>query len=209
LNVAVITGTTLHTTIGDFVRDYAPEDLRQLNRGKLHAMAIDDGLIEAFLSHPWYSPRHETLLVHALADLEGVLHRNRFLEVAMMAEFEEEALFFQRLAEMFRAYHHEVVPLTEIVLVGTHLIVGYTKEQHITAMLPVAHLPWRQEMEQAAETLANWETPGHHVEQIDVWLTGTATPRAYIQLLARGFTLREQAQERLRLTSFQPDPTPQ
>lgn len=197
---AVITGTSLSTTIGDFVRDYAPEDLRQLNRGKLHAMAIDDALIDAFLTHPWYSPRHETLLVHALADMDGVLHRSRFLEVAMTAEFEEEALFFQRLAEMLRAYHQHVAPLTEIVVIDTHLIVGYTTEHHLTAMLPVSHLPWRQEVEQAAEAISTWGSSGHEVEQIEVWLTGTATPRAYIQLLGKGFTLREDAGERLQLT---------
>ena len=205
---AVITGTSLSTTLGDFVRDYAPEDLRQFNRGTLHAMAIDDGLIEAFLTHPWYSPRHETMLVHALADMEGVLHRDRFLEVAMTAEFEEEALFFQRLAEMLRAYHHHIAPLVEIVVIGDRLIVGYTKERHLTAMLPVSHLPWRQEVEQAADTIATWNSPGHQVEQIDVWLAGTATPRAYIQLLAKGFTLRENARDRLHLLSSQQETAP-
>ena len=171
-----------------------------MNRGILHAMAIDDGLIESFLTHPWYSPRHETMLVHALADMEGVLHRSRFLKVAMTAEFEEEALFFQRLAEMLAAYHRHVAPLTEIVVIDSHLIVGYTKERHLTAMLPVSHLPWRHEVEQAADALSTWDSPGQDVEQIEVWLTGTATPRAFIQLLAKGFTLREDAQERLQLT---------
>jgi len=197
---AMISGTSMSTTLGDFVGDYAPEDLRYMNRGTLHAMAINDTLIEAFLTHPWYSPRHETMLVQALAKMEGVLHRSRFLEIAMTAEFEEEALFFQRLAEMLAAYHRHVVPLTEIVVVDTHLIVGYTNERHLTAMLPVSHLPWRQEVEQAADALTTWNSPGRKVEQIEVWLTGTATPRAFIQLLAKGFTLREDAQERLHLT---------
>ena len=205
---ALITGTSLSTTMGDFLQDYAPEDLRLLNRGKLHAMAIDDSLIDAFLAHPWYSPRHETILVQALTHMDGVLHRDKFLEVAMRAEFEEDALFFQRIAEMLEAYHNRVAPLTEILVIDQHLLVGYTSEQHLVAMVPVSLLPWRQDIEKAADTLAAWESPSHQVQQIDVWLMGTATPRTYIQLLAKGFTLRERANDRLQLASLIPNPSP-
>jgi len=203
LLIAGPAGTSLSAPIGDLIRDYAPEELRHMNRDTLHAMAIDDALIEAFLAHPWYSSRYETILVHALGDMEGVLHRGRFLEVAMTAESGEEALFFQQLAEMLRAYHRHVIPLTELVVIDTHLIVGYTKERHLTAMLPIAHLPWRQDVEQAAKALSTWDSPGHEVEQIEVWLVGRSSPRAFSHLLTKGFTIHEEANARLHLTLLQ------
>lgn len=120
----VVRGTTFTAMMNELIRDKAPEDLRRINREKLQHIGADESLVEAFLRHPWYSPRHETILGHALAEMEGVKGRDRLIEAAMSATFEEEALFFQRLAEMMNGYHQHVAPLEEVTVIHQRLVMG-------------------------------------------------------------------------------------
>ena len=136
-----VMGTTFSATMSDLLRENAPEDLRRMNREILEKMAIDKTIIEKFLSHPWYSPRHETILVHALAEMDDVKNRGGFLHVALHAKREEEALFYQRLAEMMINYHHTVVPIYELVIVQNRLILAYTVDRALAVTIPLFRLP--------------------------------------------------------------------
>ena len=189
---AVLTGTSLSTAVGELLRDSTPEELRRLNREKLETMNIDESLIEIFLNHPWYSPRHETVLVQALSEMETVNNRKAFLEVALSAEFEEDALFFQRMAEMLLSYHRNVKPLHEIVVIEDRLLMGLTRDHTLVGMLPIGYLSWRAELAEAIENVTNWKS-ARHIENIELWIAGKLTPRAYHELLARGVTVRQEA----------------
>ncbi len=196
---AVLVGTSFSTSIGELLQGYAPEELRQLNRGKLKTMNIDASLIEAFLTHPWYSPRHETILIQALLEMETVNNREAFFEVAMSAEFEEDALFFQRMAEMLLSYHQNVRPLHEIVAIENKLLMGLTQDHTLVVILPLDYLPWRDELASAVETVTHWESAAQQVENIELWIAGKLTPRAYHELLAKGVTVHEEAMAYLTL----------
>lgn len=54
----------------EILRHYAPEDLRRLNRIELAVMGAPAKLADGFLAHPWYSPRHGTILVESLVALD-------------------------------------------------------------------------------------------------------------------------------------------
>lgn len=193
---AVLTGTSFSTTVGELLRDHTPEELRHLNRDKLEIMKLDDSLTEAFLQHPWYSPRHETVLVQALVEMNIVKNRKTFFKVASSARFEEEALFFQRMAEMLLSYHQNVKPLAEIVAIDDRLLMGLTRDQTLVGMLPSEYLSWRAELAEAAETVATWaSTKG--VKTVELWLTGKPTPRAQRKLRAKGITVRQGAMDYL------------
>lgn len=196
---AVLSGTSISTTIGELIRDAAPEDLRRLNRKKLEDMDIDEALIEKFLRHPWYSPRHETVLVQVLSEMDTVNNRHVFLDVALSAEFEEEALFFQRMAEMLLEYHRNVKPLSKIVAIEGRLLMGLTQDQRLVGMLPINYLPWRPELARAAEAVKNWEPAECHIKTIELWIAGKPTPHASHQLLNQGITVHEDAMARLIL----------
>ncbi len=193
---AVLTGTSFSTTVGELLRDHTPEELRHLNRNKLEIMRLDDSLIEAFLQHPWYSPRHETVLVQALFEMNIVKNRKTFFKVATSARFEEEALFFQRMAEMLLSYHQNVKPLAEIVAIDDRLLMGLTRDQTLVGMLPSEYLSWRAELAEAAETVATWAST-KEVKTVELWLTGKPTPRAHRKLLAKGITVRQGAMDYL------------
>lgn len=193
---AVLTGTSFSTTVGELLRDHTPEELRHLNRNKLEIMKLDDSLIEAFLQHPWYSPRHETVLVQALFEMNIVKNRKTFFKVATSARFEEEALFFQRIAEMLLSYHQNVKPLEQFVAIDDRLLMGLTRDHTLIGMLPVEFLPWRAELGEAAETVATWAS-AQQVKKVELWMTGKPTPRAHRELLARGITVRRGAMDYL------------
>ena len=193
---AMLTGTSFSTTVSELLRDHGPEELRQLNRDKLEAMDIDDSLVEAFLKHPWYSPRHETVLVQALSEMDTVNNRKTFFEVATSAEFEEDALFFQRMAEMLLSYHQNVKPLDQLVAIEDRLLMGMTRDHTLVGMLPIGYLPWKAELAEAVETVTNWKSD-RHVENVELWIAGKLTPRAYRELLAKGVTVRQEAMDYL------------
>ena len=198
---AVLTGTTLSTAVSDLLRDYAPEDLRRLNRDKLEDMDIDEWIIEDFLSHPWYSPRHETVIVQALSEMQSVTNRGRFLEVAMSAQFEEDALFFQRLSEMLIAYHHSIRPLSDIVTIDNQLVMGYANNHTLIAMIPAARLAWHREVADAAQRIRHWKNPDHPTQNVEVWISGEPTPIAARNLRAMGLTVRKFVGSHLRWAS--------
>lgn len=193
---AVLTGTSFSNTVSELLRDHTPEELRYLNRNKLEIMRLDDSLIEAFLKHPWYSPRHETVLVQALFEMNIVKNRKTFFEVATSARFEEEALFFQRMAEMLLSYHRNVKPFEQFVAIDDRLVMGLTRDHRLVGMLPGEYLSWRAELAEAAETVATW-TSAQQVKKVELWMTGKPTPRAHRELLAKGITVRQQAMEHL------------
>lgn len=193
---AVLTGTSFSTTVGELLRDHTPEELRRLNRDKLEIMRLDDSLIETFLQHPWYSPRHETMLVQALFEMNIVKNRKTFFKVATSARFEEEALFFQRIAEMFLLYHHHVKPLEKFVAIDDRLLMGLTRDHTLIGMLPVEFLPWRAELAESAETVSTW-TSSERLKKVELWMTGKPTPRAHRELLAQGITVRRGAMDYL------------
>lgn len=198
---SVLTGTTISTAISDLLRDYAPEDLRRLNRDKLEDMGIAEETIEDFLAHPWYSPRHETVIVQALSEMQSVTNRGRFLKVAMSAQFEEDALFFQRLSEMLVAYHHNIRPLSDIVSIDDQLVVGYANNHTLIAMIPAARLAWRKEVADAAHLIRNWTDSEHPTQKVEVWISGEPTPLAAKNLNAMGLTVRKQSRDQLRWAS--------
>jgi hypothetical protein len=195
---AILTGTTLSSAVGDILRDYAPEDLRRLNRDKLEAMEIDESIIENFLGHPWYSPRHETVIVQALSEMQSVANRGRFLEVAILAQFEEDALFFQRLSEMLVAYHHNIRPLSDIVAMDNQLVAGYANNHTLIAMIPTDRLAWQREVAEAAQHLRNWKNPEHPTQKVEVWISGEPTPLAAKNLKAMGLTVKKHTRDLLR-----------
>lgn len=191
-------GTSFSATMNNLVLDSTPEDLRGLNRHHLLQMGVKENLIEQFLNHPWYSPRHETILVHALVEMTEVRRRGRFIEIAVHAQSEEDALFFQQLAEMMASYHHSVINIDELVLLAPNVIVGYTLDQAFVAMLPFPRLLWTPLVAEASEAiLSAWETMPHKVHRAELWLTGHITKRAQQELEMRGFMIHDRTLERL------------
>jgi len=168
------------------LRDLSPEDLRKRNRAKLASMNVAEHVLEDFLEHPWYSPRHETILVEALANLKGVSNIGAFIKEAIEAESEEEAFFFQRMAEMMLGYHEFISPVQEI-LVSNHIPLLYTKNQHLVFTVMLDYGWWSSETRDLSTALAAFSPAGRAITSRELWVSGQLSPRAKTELEARGW----------------------
>jgi hypothetical protein len=119
-----VMGASRVEALNKMLLDNSPEDLRRLNRQQLAKMGLNGNEIDLFLRNPWFSPRHRTVLVEALAGMQKTKNRKKFITLATTAESEQDAFFFQRIAQLMRGYYETQSPISEIDLIGT-LAVGY------------------------------------------------------------------------------------
>ncbi len=189
-----VRATKLTHSTNKILLDNAPEDLRKLNRKKLEEMGVRESVIKEFLHHPKYSPRHETILVHTLAEMKGVKNRDQFIKQALYAEYEEEAFLYQRMAEMLHGYHTHVKPIKELIPVRK-LIVGYTSDQSIVATIPLDRLYWIELCDHGSAALVKLDLSGRPIKKTELWVTGTITPMALMELKNRGLVIKERAGE--------------
>ncbi|MEE8207777.1 MAG: hypothetical protein V3T88_02290, partial [Nitrosomonadaceae bacterium] len=170
--------------------DNAPEDLRRINREKLQQMGVEDYVIEEFLSHPNFSPRHETILVHALAEMDGVKNRDQFIKQANFAVYEEDAFFFQQIAERLASYHKNVEPIKELIPVRK-VVVGYTPNQNIVATLPMDYVYWTERADRGSDALLRVETLERPVKSMKLFISGRLSPIAKLELMDKGIVVKE------------------
>jgi hypothetical protein len=189
-----VKGTQLVHGMNMILLDSSPEDLQKLNRKKMVEMGVRDSVIKEFLKSPAYSPRHQTILVQALAEMQGVKGREQFIKKALYAEYEEEAFLYQRMAEMLHGYHTQVKPIKELVPVRK-FVVGYTSDQTVVATFPVDLLYWIELTDLGSAALAKLDLTGRPVKKTEIWVTGSLTPRTMKEFNARGLVINERAGE--------------
>jgi len=197
-----IRGTKFIHGMNQILLDNAPEDLRRINREKLQQMGIEESVIEEFLRNPNFSPRHETILVHALSRMEGVRNRDQFIKQALFAESELDAFVFQRIAEMLYGYHTQVKPITEIIPIR-RIAVGYTDDQTIAITLPTDYVYWTERAALGLEAITRLQSAERTVQRTELWVTGRLTPRAKRELEAKGLIIKEQIGDKLMPPSMQ------
>jgi hypothetical protein len=187
-----VKGTQLVHGMNMILLDSSPEDLQKLNRKKMVEMGVRDSVIKEFLKSPAYSPRHQTILVQALAEMQGVKGREQFIKKALYAEYEEEAFLYQRMAEMLHGYHTQIKPIKELVPVRK-FVVGYTSDQTVVATFPVDLLYWIELTDLGSAALAKLDLTGRPVKKTEIWVTGTLTPRTMKEFSARGLVVNERS----------------
>ncbi len=185
-----IKGTKFMYGMNKIMLDNAPEDLRLINRELLQQMGIKESRIEEFLKHPKFSPRHTTVIVHALSKMKGVKNRDLFVKQAIFAVYEEDAFFFQQIAEMMTNYHNNTEPFTEIIPVR-RAVVGYTAEQSIVATLPMDYVYWTERADKGIEALLQLESLDRPVKSMKLFITGRLSPKTKLELMAKGIEYKE------------------
>ena len=189
-----VKGTQLVHGMNMILLDSSPEDLQKLNRKKMLEMGVRDSVIKEFQKNSAYSPRHITILVQALAEMQGVKSREQFIKQALNAEYEEEAFLYQRMAELLHGYHTNVKPIKELIPVRK-FVVGYTADQTVVAALPVDLLYWIEPADHGSDALVKLDLSGRPVKKTELWVTGAVTPTAKKGFNARGLIVNERAGE--------------
>ncbi len=99
--------------LNDLLRNNSPSDLRLYNLGLLLNMGVNRPDADAFLNNNALSPTTQTILVAALANLDGTAGRDEFIRQATTSTDEHDALFFQQSAQLMDLVD-DTTPVTTI-----------------------------------------------------------------------------------------------
>ena len=174
-----------------------PVELRQQNLQKLNAMGVNPQVADTFLNNTIFSPREQTLFVHALGEMNGVADRGALVRLSLSSQNPTIALFRQRQAQMYAGYNKSVTPLESFISLGGLFAASRTKNGAVVVVLPLDYLVWTEPMAQlitGANQLVS-ELPG--IKEKQVWLTGTISPRARKEIESRGWQVRDRAEAQL------------
>lgn len=181
--------------VNDLVWTRSAADLEVLNVRRLKEIGLGRDEIEALLANPAYSPSRLTGLVAAVHGIAGVRGCDALVRLAGAAASEEEAFFFQRSAEMLRAYHRGVTRLRRIVA-DEIWSGGLTDRGTLAVTLALDYLAWTEDAAAAFSAAAERYRRRAGVKRLELWLAGRASPRAREELEKLGCAVEERVRER-------------
>lgn len=163
-----------------------PEDLRIINRKKLFALGVTRENADEFLMHPWYSPWHETIIVDALASIGR--DPTRFLERACRALTDDDANYFQRLAQILARYHKAKTPLSSIGLENDRVT---ALDSNGTLVIPLScdYAIWSEFAAARVEAFSQLPQSRSEIKGLALWVDGKVSERATQELKNRKIEL--------------------
>lgn len=173
------TGTLVKTTgtaesMRGMVRDNSPRKLQNINYDKLIAMGIKESLAEAMLDNFNYNPEEEVRLIGALASMEGVEGREKFIERAALQDQSYNARLMREWAELFANYHANVQKVKAIVIAQTAPLM-VLKDGTVLALFPADYITLDPTFE-ARYRVFTKALRAQGLEPGEVWITGRVDP---------------------------------
>ncbi len=177
----VFKNTRLANQVSEALKEEPPSRLRIINTDKLSAMGVSNDLAERFLDHPSFTPRHDTIIVAALADLKNPRGRDVFLQAILSAQDAVAADFFMNIAQTLQGYDETVSPIEDISLVNGLTI---ARAKNGRALIPFAldHGVWTERGSGVIRHMKQTFEAGGFQGKYDLWVTGTVSPRARREL---------------------------
>ncbi|MGA2404376.1 MAG: hypothetical protein ABSG91_22185, partial [Syntrophobacteraceae bacterium] len=174
-----------------------PQRLRQINQEKLQAMGVPSDLVAKFLDHPSYSPTHATIIVSSLESLSGAKGRDSFIQVALLADDEETANFFQNMAETMKGYQLKAAPIREISGRGP-VVFAKAANGVVLVPFPLDHGVWTERASQRIpDAFGKYKASNPGVKKYEVWVTGTVSKRAADEMKKLGVQVVENVDKRI------------
>ncbi len=175
-----------------------PSEVSRRNREQLQRMKVPAATINGLLGNPVLSPRHQTVIVAAVAALGNIPGRADFLADASQADTEDAAFLFQQMAELLAGYSASVAPVRRIVIVA-NIPIAVVGQGKGVVLLPVDRLLWTERNADIAQTVARNLPKSRGVKATEVWITGDASPRAKTSLAKLGLGLTQRCGTRIPL----------
>jgi hypothetical protein len=163
-----------------------PDDLRIMNRKKLLALGATHEIAEEFLMHPWYSPWHETIITEALATVGR--NPTAFLDKACRALTEQDANYFQRLAQILATYHKTKTPLSSIRIENDRIA---AMDSNGTLVIPLScdYVIWSEFAAARVEAFSQLPQSRSEIKGLALWVDGKVSERAAQELKNRKIDL--------------------
>ena len=181
-----ITVLNVNQTLQDALVNSTPDELHALNRKKLIALGAAKESADEFLMHPWYSPWHETITTDALAAI-GV-DPTSFLQAANRALTEQDANYFQRLAQILARYHKTKTPLSSIKIVSDRVC---AIDSNGTVVIPLScdYAIWSEHAAGRVDAFTQLSQGGSEIKGLALWVDGKVSERATAELKNRKIDL--------------------
>ncbi len=182
----VLTALNINQTLQQTLVNSTPDDLRILNRKKLFALGVTRENADAILMHPWYSPWTETIMIDALSTT-GV-DPTAFLANACNALTEEDAIYFERLAQVLARYHTKKAKLRSL---RTESKVVCALDANGTLVFPLScdFAIWTERAAGRVGEIAALMQGEDNIKGLAVWVDGKASDRATQELKNRKIEL--------------------
>jgi hypothetical protein len=194
--ILVLKDMRLANQLGKALKEEPPGRLRIINEKKLAAMGVPKALSKKYLDNPYFTPRHDTIIVGSLHDMKGARGQGAFLKYLMSAKDEVAANFFQNMAETMRGYHEHVSPITDITPVGGFVVAKAANGSHMIPF-PLDYGAWTSQAHRYfSYTKANYRDPGFN-GKFDIWVRGTVTPLTRRKVTQMGNTITERVDQRI------------
>ena len=176
--------------VGQMVLDKTPSELRDANRAKLKAMGVPDTVISAFLDNAFYTPMDQTIIVAALAKMNGVGHRDLFVRRASQAPSRDLAFFSRTRAVLLADQHSRVEPFVDFVDVHG-MPLNQTRSGKVVAIIALDELAWTKQASDFVAVVDQDIKQRKLGNSLEVRISGTATALAKASLRERGWTVIE------------------
>ena len=183
---AVNTVLNMNQTLQETLVNSTPDDLRIINRKKLFALGVTRENADEFLMHPWYSPWHETIVTDALATI-GV-DPTQFLAAATRALTEQDANYFQRLAQILARYHKTKTPLSSIRLESGR-VCAMDSQGILVIPLSCDYAIWSEFAAARVELFSQLPQSRNEIKGLALWVDGKVSERAAQELKNRKIEL--------------------
>src|SRR5438552_567607 len=182
----VLTGLNVNQTLQQTLVNSTPDDLRIINRKKLFALKVSRENADAILMHPWYSPWTETIMIDALSTI-GV-DPTAFLADACNALTEEDAVFFERLAQVLARYDTTKAQLRSI-RVESHAVCALDSNGILVFPLSCDYAIWSEHAAGRVAEFAALTQGQEDIKALAVWVDGKVSDRATQELKSRKIDL--------------------
>ncbi len=182
----VITVLNVNQTLQQTLVNSTPDELRIINRKKLIALGATRENADEFLMHPWFSPWHETIVVDALANIG--INPTPFLQVACRALTEQDADYFQSLAQILVRYHKTRNALRSYRVEGDR-ICALDKDGLLVVPLACDYAIWSENAAARVEAFSQLAQSESEIKGLALWVDGKVSDRAAEELKHRHIDL--------------------
>jgi len=153
-------------------------------------MTADNDLVEALLVNRNYTPIDMAVLAAALDNMPGVEDRAVFLQRAAQIDTRSLAYFMRRHAEMLKNHQSRGAAFARFVSLGGYPF-NVTRDGRILGVMPIDALAWTETIADVLRICAADARKVSATRQVELRITGTATPRAKRELKALGWRVVE------------------
>ncbi len=188
--VTVLSSMRLADQLKDALNEEPPSRLKIINEEKLLSMGISPDLVERFLAHPHYTPRHDTIIAASLAGLGSATGRETFIEAALQAQDQVAATFYMNIAQTMLGYNDTVAPIEQLAVVYGFPVARSSKNAALMPF-PLDHGVWSEQASRVMIALMDKYKANGFTGGFDMWITGTLSPIARERLTGLGYRVTE------------------